>query len=46
MVSVLSSVFPIFTVILAYVFLNERLSRTQQFGVAAALVGVGFIAAG
>jgi len=45
-VSVLSSVFPIFTVILAYVFLNERLSRTQQFGVAAALVGVGFIAAG
>ena len=45
-VSVLSSVFPIFTVILAYVFLNERLSRTQQFGVAAALLGVGFIAAG
>ena len=45
-VSVLSSVFPIFTVVLAYVFLNERLSRTQQFGVAAALLGVGFIAAG
>jgi len=45
-VSVLSSVFPIFTVILAYIFLNERLSRAQQVGVAAALVGVGFIAAG
>jgi drug/metabolite transporter (DMT)-like permease len=45
-VSVLSSVFPIFTVILAYIFLNERLSRAQQFGVAAALLGVGFIAAG
>jgi drug/metabolite transporter (DMT)-like permease len=45
-VSVLSSVFPIFTVILAYVFLNERLSRAQQFGVGAALLGVGFIAAG
>ena len=45
-VSVLSSVFPIFTVILAYVFLNERLSRAQQFGVGTALLGVGFIAAG
>ena len=45
-VSVLSSVFPIFTVTLAYIFLNERLSRTQQVGVAAALLGVGFIAAG
>jgi drug/metabolite transporter (DMT)-like permease len=45
-VSVLSSVFPIFTVILAYMFLNERLSRAQQFGVGAALLGVGFIAAG
>ena len=45
-VSVLSSVFPIFTVILAYLFLNERLSRTQQLGVGAALLGVGLIAAG
>jgi drug/metabolite transporter (DMT)-like permease len=45
-VSVLSSVFPIFTVVLAYVFLNERLSRAQQLGVGAALIGVGFIAAG
>jgi drug/metabolite transporter (DMT)-like permease len=45
-VSVLSSVFPIFTVILAYIFLNERLARAQQVGVAAALIGVGFIAAG
>ena len=45
-VSVLSSVFPIFTVILAYLFLNERLSRVQQLGVGAALLGVGFIAAG
>jgi len=45
-VSVLSSVFPVFTVILAYLFLQERLSRTQRVGVAAALAGVALIAAG
>ena len=44
-VSVLSSVYPIFTLGLAHLFLHERLSRLQQIGVAAALVGVGLIAA-
>lgn len=45
-VSVLSSVYPVFVVILAYIFVHERLSRPQQLGVAAALVGVALIAAG
>jgi drug/metabolite transporter (DMT)-like permease len=45
-VSVLSSVSPVFLVVLAYVFLHERLSRAQQLGVASALVGVALIAAG
>jgi drug/metabolite transporter (DMT)-like permease len=45
-VSVLSSIFPVVLIVLAYVFLNERLSRTQQLGVASALVGVALIAAG
>jgi len=45
-VSVLSSVFPVFTVILAYFFLHERLSRLQQVGVASALAGVALIAVG
>ena len=44
--SVLSSVYPIFVIALAYVFLHERLSRTQQVGVAVALAGVALIAAG
>ena len=44
--SVLSSVYPIFVIALAYVFLHERLSRTQQAGVAVALAGVALIAAG
>ena len=45
-VSVLSSISPVLLVALAYVFLHERLSRTQQLGVASALVGVALIAAG
>ena len=44
--SVLSSIYPIFVIALAYVFLHERLSRTQQVGVAVALAGVALIAAG
>jgi drug/metabolite transporter (DMT)-like permease len=36
----------VFTVILAHLFFHERLSRLQQVGVGAALVGVGMIAAG
>jgi drug/metabolite transporter (DMT)-like permease len=45
-VSVLSSVYPVFTVLLAYVFAHERLSRVQKIGVATALAGVALIAAG
>jgi drug/metabolite transporter (DMT)-like permease len=45
-VAVLSAVYPVFTVILAHLLFHERLSRLQQIGVGAALVGVGMIAAG
>jgi drug/metabolite transporter (DMT)-like permease len=45
-VAVLSSPAPVVVVVLAYLFLSERLSRTQQMGVAAALAGVVLIAAG
>jgi drug/metabolite transporter (DMT)-like permease len=45
-VAVLSSVYPVFLALLAYVFVHERLSRTQQLGIASALVGVAVIAAG
>lgn len=44
--SVLSSVYPVFLIGLAYFLLHERLSRTQQIGIAAALAGVTLIAAG
>ncbi len=44
-VSVLGSLFPVFTVALAAGVLGERLSRTQAIGVAAALAGVVLIAA-
>jgi drug/metabolite transporter (DMT)-like permease len=45
LVSVLGSLYPIVTVILAHVLLGERLTRTQQGGVAVALAGVAAIAA-
>lgn len=45
-VSVLSAAYPVFTIILAHLSAHERLARLQQAGVAAALVGVGMIAAG
>jgi drug/metabolite transporter (DMT)-like permease len=45
-ISVLTSVYPVFVVILAYIFVHERLSRTQLLGVTAALVGVALMAAG
>ncbi len=45
-VAVLSAVYPVFTVMWAHLFAHERLARLQQAGVAAALVGVGMIAAG
>lgn len=45
-VSVLGSLYPVSTVILARTFLHERMRRSQAFGVAAALVGVVLIASG
>jgi drug/metabolite transporter (DMT)-like permease len=44
LVSVLGSLFPIFTVGLGVMLLRERLSRTQAIGVAAALTGIMLIA--
>ena len=45
LVSVLGSLYPVVTLLLAYVVLHERLTRAQQAGVAIALVGVIAIAA-
>lgn len=45
-VAVVSSLFPAATVILAYLFLHERLSRLQRVGVVAALVAVALVSAG
>jgi drug/metabolite transporter (DMT)-like permease len=46
LVAVLGSVYPVVTVMLAFVVLHERLARHQLAGVVAALVGVCLIAAG
>lgn len=46
LVSILSSIYPVFLLILARVFLHERLSRAQLAGVAATLLGVALIAVG
>ncbi len=46
LVAVLGSVYPVVTVLLAYVVLRERIARHQVAGVAVALAGVALIAAG
>jgi drug/metabolite transporter (DMT)-like permease len=46
LVSVGSSLYPVVTLVLARVFLRERVHRTQGLGIAAALLGVVLIAAG
>lgn len=45
-VSVLGSLYPVPTVVLAHVVLRERISRTQRAGVAVALAGVAMVASG
>jgi drug/metabolite transporter (DMT)-like permease len=45
LVSVLGSLYPVVTVLLAHLLLGERLTRAQQAGVAIALAGVAAIAA-
>ena len=46
LVSVLGSLYPVVTVLLAHVLLGERLTRAQRAGVLVALAGVAAIAAG
>jgi drug/metabolite transporter (DMT)-like permease len=44
--SVLGSLYPVATVLLAHVVLGERISRTQRLGVLCAFTGVAFVSAG
>jgi len=44
--SVLASLYPVVTVVLAHVFLAERISGGQRLGVAGTLAGVALISTG
>jgi drug/metabolite transporter (DMT)-like permease len=46
MISVVGSLYPVTTVLLAGAVLHERLSRSQWLGVGIAFLGVALIAAG
>ncbi len=45
-VSVLSSLYPVVTIVLARILLRERIAHAQAIGIAAALTGVALISAG
>ncbi len=45
-VAVLSSLYPVVTIVLAWLVLGERLAATKRFGGAVALVGAALVAAG
>jgi drug/metabolite transporter (DMT)-like permease len=45
-VAVLGSLYPVATIVAAYLFLSERISRLQRTGVALALVGIALVATG
>jgi drug/metabolite transporter (DMT)-like permease len=44
--AVLSSLYPVMTVILATIFLRERVTRTHAVGIALAVAAIACIAAG
>lgn len=46
LVSVIGSLYPVTTILLAHTVLHERIHRAQKVGVVAALAGVGLISAG
>ena len=46
LVAVLASLYPVVTILLAWVVLGERVQRVQRYGVAAVLAGVALISAG
>jgi drug/metabolite transporter (DMT)-like permease len=45
-VSVLGSLYPVATILAAYLFLGERISRMQRAGVAVTLAGIALVASG